>query len=275
MTIIEAITLGIVQGLTEFLPISSTAHLRVIPALLGWGDPGTAYSAVIQLGSVLAVITYFWKDITSIIGGAISSLIKKNWNSESIRLLLGIIIGTIPICIIGLLLKHILEANNNPFRSLTVIAWAAIIMGLLLLFADGRNRQTRDLHVVGVRDGFLVGLGQCLALIPGCSRSGSTLTVALLLNLKREEAARFSFLLGVPAITLSGLLELKELLNHGLSQSSSMELLVGFLVSTVVSYAAIAWFLRYLKMHSVRAFVHYRLVFGIIVLFLASRSTIH
>jgi undecaprenyl-diphosphatase len=275
MTIIEAIVLGVVQGLTEFLPISSTAHLRVVPALFGWGDPGAAYSAIIQLGSVVAVITYFWQDIIHIIGGAISAARAGDYTSEDFRLLCGILIGTLPICIIGLLLKHLLEQNNSPLRALAVVGAASIVMGLLLFFADRSNKQNRDFSVVGIKDGLLVGLGQALAIIPGCSRSGSTLTVAMLLNIKREDAARFSFLLGIPAIVLSGLLELKECLSTGVDQSSILDLLIGFVFATIFSYLSIGWLLKYLKSHSTNVFVIYRLIFGTTVLLLATNSQIH
>ncbi len=275
MTIVEAIVLGVVQGLTEFLPISSTAHLRVIPVLFGWGDPGAAYSAVIQLGSVVAVISYFRKDIVHIVFGAIDAAKAGDLASEDFRLLSGICIGTLPVCIIGLLLKHLLEQNDSPLRALAVVGTASIIMGLLLLFADKSNRQDRNLSGVGIRDGLLVGLGQALALIPGCSRSGSTLTVAMLLNIKREDAARFSFLLGIPAIVLSGLLELKECLTAGLTQDSSLDLLTGFIVATIFSYVSIGWLLKYLKSHSTIVFVIYRIIFGVTVLYLVSNSLIH
>jgi len=275
MTIIEAIVLGVVQGLTEFLPISSTAHLRVVPALFGWGDPGAAYSAVIQLGSVVAVLSYFRTDIVHIVGGAINAAKAGDFKSEDFRLLCGICLGTLPVCIIGLLLKHLLEQNNSPLRALAVVGAASIVMGLLLLFADKANKQNRNMSVVGIRDGLLVGLGQALALIPGCSRSGSTLTVAMLLNIKREDAARFSFLLGIPAIILSGLLELKECVASGLTQDTSLDLLTGFIVATIFSYVSIGWLLKYLKSHSTIVFVIYRLLFGAAILFMTSQSLIH
>jgi undecaprenyl-diphosphatase len=266
MTPFEATVLGVVQGLTEFLPISSSAHLRVVPSLLGWEDPGAAYTAVIQLGSVLAVITYFFHDLLTLFTGAIKSIGQKDFGSHDVRILGGILLGTLPICVLGLFLKHYLEQPDSPIRALNVIGFASIFMGLLLLLAEKLNRKTRDMSVLGARDGLLVGLGQAMALIPGCSRSGSTLTVAMLLNIKREDAARYSFLLGIPAITLSGLLELKELMGSGLDQTALTNLAVGFGVSLIVSYAAIAWLLRYLKTHSTILFVIYRILFGITAL---------
>lgn len=261
--------LGIVQGLTEFLPISSTAHLRVVPSLLHWQDPGVAYSAVIQLGSLIAVLAYFYKDIFQIAFGSLKALIEKDFGSRDLRLAGAIIIGTMPVCVVGLLLKHLLEQNDGPFRSLTVIGCAAIFMGLALIAAEKLGKHTRVLDQMGVRDGLLVGLGQAMALIPGCSRSGSTLTVAMLIGLKRADAARFSFLLGVPAIFLSGMLELKSMFETGLSGEGIGSLAAGLLSSTIVSYLAIAWLIRYLQQHSSWIFVIYRLIFGLGVLALS------
>jgi undecaprenyl-diphosphatase len=274
MSAVEAIVLGVVQGLTEFLPISSTAHLRVVPSLFGWPDPGAALSAVIQLGSVVAVVAYFRHDLTNILLGTLKALKSKNYDSEELRLFAGICLGTLPICILGLLLKHILEQSGGPLRSLSVIGFSAVFMALFLLFAERMNRKTRTMSMLGVKDGLLIGLGQALALIPGCSRSGSTLTVAMLLNIKREDAARFSFLLGVPAIILSGLLELKEVLHQGLDQSHMTDLAIALVFSTIVSYLAIAWLLKYLRTHSTYIFVLYRLIFGVAVLLLSSNGII-
>lgn len=274
MQLVEAVVLGLVQGLTEFLPISSTAHLRVVPALLGWPDPGAAYSAVIQLGSVCAVFTYFWKDLWSLLTGALGALQKKDTSAQEVRILGGIVLGTVPICILGLALKKLLEQGDGPFRSLYVIGTASIVMGLLLLAAEFAGKRKRGLESIGALDGLLVGLGQALALIPGCSRSGSTLTVALLLHMKREDAARFSFLLGLPAITLAGLLELKELVGSGIGNLDLTPLLLGLIVSTVVSYAAIAWLIKFLQNHSTTVFIIYRMIFGITVIALAANHLI-
>lgn len=275
MSPVEAVVLGIVQGLTEFLPISSSAHLRVVPALLGWSDPGAAYSAVIQLGSVIAVISYFFRDLLKILFGSIAALRQKNFADQDLRVLGAILIGTVPVCVLGLLLKPTLEQHDSPLRSLIVVGVASIFMGLLLLLAEKVATHRRGMDSIGARDGLLVGLGQSMALIPGCSRSGSTLTVAMLLNMKREEAAKFSFLLGIPAIVLSGLLELKSFLHEGMDQSATMDLAIGLVVSFVVSYLSIAWLLKYLQKHSTWVFVVYRIIFGSAVIYLASRSMIH
>lgn len=272
MKTLEAIVLGAVQGLSEFLPISSSAHLRVVPALLGWTDPGAAFSAVIQLGSTVAVISYFAKDLLGLLKGSFLALKSQDYMSHDLRLFAGILIGTIPICLLGLLFKHVLEQDHSPLRGLSVVGIASIVMGLLLFFAEQQDKQSRDLLQTGVLDGLFVGLGQALALIPGCSRSGSTLTVALLLGIKRSDAAKFSFLLGIPAITLSGLLELKKLIDDGLNNDGINALIWGFIASTVVSYLVIAWFIKFLQFNSLKIFVIYRLLFGIITLILARFS---
>lgn len=274
MPVYEAVVLGIVQGITEFLPISSTAHLRVVPTLFGWGDPGAAYSAVIQLGSVIASVTYFWKDIVSITFGTLSGLQKKDLSDQNVRMSGAIIFGTIPVCVLGLLLKPLLEQDSSPLRSLMVVGCASIFMAIALATAERLGSHKRGIETIGGKDGLLVGLGQAMALIPGCSRSGSTLTVAMLLNLKRDEAARFSFLLGMPALVISGLVELIHMVKDGMSGAGVLDLAVGFVVSAVVSYAAIAWLLQYLKSHATWIFVAYRVIFGIAVIALTSQAII-
>lgn len=274
MPVYEAVVLGIVQGITEFLPISSTAHLRVVPTLFGWGDPGAAYSAVIQLGSVIASVTYFWKDIVSITFGTLSGLQKKDLSDQNVRMSGAIIFGTIPVCVLGLLLKPLLEQDSSPLRSLMVVGCASIFMAIALATAERLGSHKRGIETIGGKDGLLVGLGQAMALIPGCSRSGSTLTVAMLLNLKRDEAARFSFLLGMPALVISGLVELIHMVKGGMSGAGVLDLAVGFVVSAVVSYAAIAWLLQYLKSHATWIFVAYRVIFGIAVIALTSQAII-
>ncbi len=272
ISLVEAVVLGVVQGLTEFLPISSSAHLRVVPAALGWQDPGAAYSAVLQLGSVLAVMTYFFKQLVEIATGSIKAIKEKDYAAPDFRLAVGIIVGTAPICVLGLLLKKLLESDNSPLRSLLVVGIVSIVMGLMLIVAEKFGSHKKRLDQVSIHEGFLVGLGQALALIPGCSRSGSTLTVAMLLGLNRADAARFSFLLGVPAIGLSGLLELKELIEVGFAQSDVVNLAIGLLASTIVSYIAIYWLIKFLQNHSTWVFVIYRLIFGVFVIWLSTKS---
>lgn len=279
ISFVEAAVLGVVQGLTEFLPVSSSAHLRVVPAVLGWlfhqpwPDPGAAFSAVIQLGSVIAVLAYFAKDIVQITAGCLAALKNKDYTNKDVRMVAAVILGTAPVCIIGLLLKHVLETEGGPLRSLFVIGAASIFMALVLLLAERIGKRTRTIDDIGAQDGLLVGLGQACALIPGCSRSGSTLTVALLLGMTRQDGARFSFLLGIPAIVLSGLVELLPVLKRGMDVGAP--LVVSLLLSTVVSYAAIWWMLRYLKSHSTLVFVIYRLLFGAGVIALAWAGAIN
>src|SRR5579883_250996 len=190
VTLTQAIILGVIQGLTEFLPISSSAHLRVIPAALGWQDPGSAYSEDIQLGLSRAVVTYFFIVLVLIPTGSIQALKEKNYGSADLRLAACIILGTAPVCIIGLLVKKILEQPDSPMRALWVVGTSSIVMAIFLMVAELVAKHKRKMNEMGVQDGLLVGLGQALALIPGCSRSGSTLTVALLLGLNRSDAAR-------------------------------------------------------------------------------------
>jgi undecaprenyl-diphosphatase len=265
MNLMQAAVLGIVQGLTEFLPISSSGHLRVVPELLGFPDPGTAYTAVIQLGSVVAVISYFFSDLWNLARGGLADLKARQYDSHNLRIIAGILLGTLPICIFGLLFKHAIE---GPLRSLAVVGISSIVMAILLGITERLARHTRTMENLGVLDGLIVGLGQCLALIPGSSRSGSTLTFALFRDLRREDAARFSFLLGIPAILLSGLLELKEMLETKIGEAGIANLACGLIVSLIVSYLSIAWLMRYLKKHSTWVFVIYRLLFGALVLYM-------
>ncbi|MBC8120589.1 MAG: undecaprenyl-diphosphate phosphatase [Gemmatimonadaceae bacterium] len=260
--IFEAIVLGLVQGITEYLPISSTAHLRVVPALLGWGDPGTAYTAVIQLGSLFAVVWYFWKDLVQIATGTWRGLRTGDQKSREVRLFWCLILGTLPIVVVGLALKSTLEAPGSPLRALTVIATSSIVMALLLWVAEKRGSRARSTENIRVIDGILIGFAQALALIPGVSRSGSTLTAALFLGFQRAEGARFSFLLGIPAIFLSGVLELRELVTLNFGTTELWSLIVGLISSTIFSYLAIAWLLKFLQTQSTVVFVIYRLIFA-------------
>lgn len=275
MGILESVVLGVVQGLTEFLPISSTAHLRLVPALLHWEDPGAAYSAAIQLGSIVAVIAYFFKDIITLAGGSLNALKRRDFANQDLRISTAIAVGTIPICVIGLALKGLLETDSSPLRALPVIGGAAIVMGLLLLIAEKAARHNRTMDSISIKDGLIIGLGQAMALIPGCSRSGSTLTVAMLLSLKRDDAARFSFLLGIPAITLSGIVELVEILRRGVDGASLSALFAGTIVSCLVSYISIAWLLKFLRTNSTWVFIIYRFIFGIVTIGLSAASIIH
>ena len=264
----RTLVLGVVQGLTEFLPISSTAHLKVVPVLLGWGDPGVAMTAVIQLGSIAAVIAYFRADLAKVGRGISRALRQGQWDHPDARLGMAIAVGTLPIVIAGLAVKVFWPGYETSWlRSVQAIGVVSIVMALLLALAEQLGQRRKQLPAVQGRDGLIVGLAQMLAIIPGVSRSGSTLTASLLAGWQRSDAARFSFLLGIPAITLAGLVELKGALGSG-SAYGPLPLLVGIVSAAVVSWLAIAWLLRFLQTNSTWPFVVYRLLFGIALLIL-------
>ncbi|MBV5260373.1 undecaprenyl-diphosphate phosphatase [Synechococcus moorigangaii CMS01] len=263
----QGIILGLVQGLTEFIPISSTAHLKVIPVTLGWPDPGVALTAVIQLGSILAVVSYFWSDLRQVFGGAWQAWQQKDWQRQEWRMFWGIFWGTFPILGVGLFLKLLIpNYDESPLRSLTAIAIASIVMAILLALAERLPRHERTFDQLSLKDGLLMGCAQALAVIPGVSRSGSTITAGLFMNLDRATAARFSFLLGIPAITIAGLVEFKTLLDDGLSTVPPLTLVTSLVSSAVFSYLAIAWLIQFLQKHQTWVFVWYRLAFGMIIL---------
>ena len=267
VNIFQALILGLVQGLTEFLPISSSAHLKVVPVVLGWGDPGVGFTAVIQLGSIAAVLWFFWSDLVQITTGSIRAIAQKDYQSDDFRIAAGIILGTIPIVFFGLLIKKFIpDFDNSPLRSLGAIAIASIFMSLLLGVAEKFGKRKRNFEQLGIQDGVLMGLAQAMALIPGVSRSGSTLTAGLFMGLERATAARFSFLLGIPAITLAGLVELKDVFKAGLDSSALLPIVVGVISAAVFSYIAIAWLLRFLQTQSTLVFILYRLIFGVSIL---------
>lgn len=263
MTLLEALVLGAVQGITEFLPISSTAHLRVVPALLGWKDPGAAYSAVIQLGTTAAVIVYFFGDVWRIARSMLLGLKKREpMHDQDARIGWYVAIGTVPIVIAGLSLKSYIE---NQFRSLWVIAGALIVLALVLFAAERLAKHVRDMDALGLRDGVLIGLAQAIALVPGSSRSGVTLTAGLMLGLTRETAARFSFLLSIPATTAAGIYELKHLIEAlQLGQGPGVAaMVVGTASSFAFGYAAIAGMLRFLRTRTTLIFIVYRVALGV------------
>jgi len=255
---IEAIILGIVQGLTEFLPISSSAHLRIVPALFGWEDPGAGFTAVIQLGTVAAVVIYFWSDLWRIASAWLASLFNAERRSDlDARMGWYLIAATVPIGLLGLAFKDQIESGA---RDLRLIAGTLILFGLVLLWSDKVGSKTKEIGDLNTRDGVGIGLAQSLALIPGVSRSGSTISAGLFLGYKREDAARFSFLLSIPAVVLSGLFQLSDI---GTGNSpGAVPTAIATVVSFVVGYAAIAWFLKYLTSHSFLVFVVYRIAVG-------------
>ena len=266
MTLLEAGVLGIVHGVTEFLPISSIAHLRIVPALLGWQDPGAAFSAVIQLGTLLAVLVYFAGDIWAIGGAAVKGVASGTpWASQEARLAWFIALGTLPIGICGLAFKKSIEGE---WRSLYVISASLIVLGLLLWLAERTASFRREIKEIGWLDSQLIGLAQAVALIPGSSRSGTTMTAAMFLGLTREAAARFSFLLGIPAIGAAGVFELRELLQHGVGQAGLAPLAVATATSAASGYLAIDLLLRYLRRNTTHVFVWYRIGLGVLLLVL-------
>ena len=270
MSAIEAIVLGLVQGLTEFLPISSSGHLRIVPAMLGWEDPGAAFTAVIQLGTMAAVLVYFRRDLWRIAVAWLREL-RTPWRERSTESKLGwfIVLGTIPISIFGIAFQDQIESGA---RDLYLIGSALILFSFVMLFAERVGKRQRELTDMNVRDGLFVGFAQALALIPGVSRSGATISAGLLRGFDRAAAARYSFLLSVPAVVLSGLFELREL-GHGDSASAGTTM-VATLAAFASGYAAIAWLLRYLATHTLTVFVAYRIPLGVAVLALAATGAI-
>ena len=273
MSILQAIVLGIVQGVTEFLPISSTGHLRIVPAFLGWEDPGAAFTAVTQLGTMAAVLLYFREDLLRIARAWLRSLRDRSARSElDARLGWYILLGTIPIGIFGVLFKDRIETGA---RDLYLIGVALIVAGLVLLLAEKVGKRDRSMEQIETKDGFVVGMAQALALIPGVSRSGATITAGLFMGLDRSTAARFSFLLSVPAVVLSGLLELGSILSGEEGQDTgATALIVATVFAFLSGYAAIALLLRYLSNHTMVIFVVYRVALGALVLVLVSSGAI-
>jgi undecaprenyl-diphosphatase len=258
--LLKAVVLGLIQGLTEFLPISSSAHLRIYPELFGWGDPGAAFTAVIQIGTELAVLVYFRKDIWRIGSTWVRSLAKPELRGHlDARMGWFIIIGSLPIVVLGVLLKDVIERD---FRNLWLIATTLVVMGIVLGFADRMSRDNLTIKNISLRDAVLMGLAQAMALIPGVSRSGATISMGRILGYEREAATRYAFLLAIPAVVGAGLFELKEI-PHGDNSYGWGPTVMATVVSFVVGYAAIAWLLRYVSTRSYTPFVLYRVALGL------------
>lgn len=281
MNVIEAIIFGIIQGLSEFLPISSTAHLTLAGKLMvgqmieQYPERWTAFMAVIQLGTLLAVLVYFRNDIIRIIAEFFRDNLtkRKKFTEQSLNSRLGwyIIIGTIPVVVIGLAFKHYIEGALT--KNLVVISFSLIILGILLAVAEKVSSFRKDIKEVTWLDSFLVGCAQSLALIPGSSRSGTTITAGLFLGFTRETAARFSFLLSIPAVLASGLLELKESIPF-LDKSAALSLVLATLAAFISGYVAIDFLLKFLRKNSTFIFVFYRIILGVIILGLIGFSII-
>jgi len=274
VSVFEAIVLGITQGLTEFLPISSTAHLRIVPAFAGWEDPGAAFTAIVQLGTMLAVLLYFRGDLLQIARAWLRSLRDRSVRRTlDARLGWYILLGTIPIGIFGLIFKDQIE---NGARDLYLISIALIVFGLVLLAAEKVGTKDRPIEDLNRSDGIFIGLWQALALIPGVSRSGSTISAGLFRGLDRPSAARYSFLLSVPAVVLSGLFELKSVIDGSEhTDVGAGSLIIATAFAFVVGYWSIAFLLRWVGHHSMIVFVVYRVALGLLVLVLTASGVIH
>jgi undecaprenyl-diphosphatase len=268
---LKAVVLGLLQGLTEFLPISSSAHLRIFPELFGWGDPGAAFTAVVQIGTELAVLLYFRKDIWRIATTWLRSLFQPEYRGQlDARLGWYVIVGSIPIGILGVTYKDTIETE---FRNLWLIGTTLIVLGLVLGLADRIGSQHREIKHIGFKHAVLLGLAQSLALVPGVSRSGATISMGLFLGMTREAATRLAFLLAIPAVVAAGLFEIPQI-SHGDNAYGWGPTIVATVVSFVVGYAAIAWLLRYVSTRSYLPFVIYRVALGTLTLALLSAGVL-
>jgi undecaprenyl-diphosphatase len=270
---IESIILGIVQGITEFLPVSSSAHIIIVPWFFGWSEPGLTFNVAVHMGTLLAVLLFFRKDIMAMALALPKGIAAgKPLADPMSRMALIILAGSIPAGLIGLTFGDQIEGffheGSGSSTSFTIIAVMLIVVGLLMLLVERKLPQNREFSGIGWRDGIVIGLAQAIALIPGTSRSGSTITAGMILGLKKEVAARFSFLLGIPAVTGAGLMEGVRLAERGLPADERLPFIVGALVSLVVGYLSIAFLLRFLQTNSVLVFTIYRCGLGVIMLVL-------
>ena len=259
--------LGVIQGITEFLPISSTAHLKVMPILLGWPDPGLSVSAALQLGSIASVIMYFRHDLKKVIQGIHKAILLREWNGTDARLGLALLTGTIPILLAGIGIKLLwTNFEISIFRSFPSIGLISICMAMLLLYAEKIGSLKKSISSITSKDGLWIGIGQMLAIIPGTSRSGITLTASLICGFNRKDAAKLSFLLGIPAISIAGLVELKDAFSQDLS-GSIFPMLIGIITSAIMSWITIDWLMKFLQRNTTEFFIIYRLVFGIALIY--------
>jgi undecaprenyl-diphosphatase len=254
--------LGVVQGITELVPVSSSAHMRAVPALLGWPDPGAAFSAAMQLAALAAVVTYFWSEIVAVAAGTLRGLVTRNWRDRDFQFGVYIIVATIPIGIAGLALEKVLNACNSPLRTPLLVGAASFVVALIMGLAEivaSHKRKGEDLTLV---DALIVGIAQVGALIPGVSRSGATFSGAMFLGFRREDAARVSFVLGIPAIFLAGAKEIWEMHKAGLPSHGWSILAVGLVVSSLSAFVAIWGLMRFLRHSTTWPLVVYRAAFG-------------
>jgi undecaprenyl-diphosphatase len=262
VTTLEAAILGLVQGVTEFLPISSTAHLRIVPAMAGWKDPGAAFTAVLQLGTLAAVIGFFLPDLLRMSrAGLLAVRDPARRDDPDARQLFYLIAGTIPVGVAGVLFKKSIE---GPFRSLWVIATSLIVVGVALVWVEHTSRRHRGFESITLRDAVIIGCAQALALVPGVSRSGITLLAAMALGLQRDAAARFSFLLSVPAVAAAGVFELPDVIRaKGIGGGA---LMIGLAAAAISGYASIYWLLRFLRTRTTVPFVVYRVALALLII---------
>jgi undecaprenyl-diphosphatase len=264
---LRAVVLGLLQGLTEFLPISSSAHLAIFPKFFGWDDPGAAFTAVIQIGTELAVLIYFWRDIVTIASGWIRGLFSASAREElEWRMGWFVIIGSVPIVFLGLLFQ---DSIKHEFRRVALIAVALIVFGAILGFAERWGLKNRPIEKLTTRDAVLFGLAQSCALFPGVSRSGGTISMGLLLGYERRAATRYAFLLAIPAVLGAGLYNLKDIPNQA-NEYGPGPTIVATIVSFVVGLAVIHWLLEYVSRKSYTPFVVYRIALGVLVLALVA-----
>jgi undecaprenyl-diphosphatase len=269
---IEVIVLGLVQGLTEFLPVSSSAHLRITSAIFFEEDAGASFTAVTQLGTETAVLIYFAKDIWRITKAWIAGIRDRSVRqSLDYRMAWYVIIGSIPIGILGYVFK---DQIRTAARNLWLVATVLIVFSFVIALAEYWGRQARRIEEFRLRDGVIMGFAQAMALVPGVSRSGATLSVGLFLNLTREAAARYSFLLAIPAVVMSGVFSLSDVFEHGDRAPSVAQMVVATVIAFAVGYAAIAWLLRFVAHHTLYAFVLYRVAVGALVLCLLVTGTV-
>jgi undecaprenyl-diphosphatase len=270
---IESIILGIVQGITEFLPISSSAHIIIVPWFFGWGEPGLTFNVAVHMGTLLAVLLFFRSDILAMAVALPKGIAAGKPVADPMsRMALVILIGSIPAGFIGFMfgdrIERVFHDGGNGDGALAIIAIMLIAVGLLMLLVERKMPQHREFERIGWRDGIIIGLAQAVSLIPGTSRSGSTITAGMILGLRKEVAARFSFLLGIPAVAGAGLLEAARLAERGLPPDERLPFIVGAIVSLIVGYLSIAFLLKFLRTNSVLVFTVYRCGLGVVMLVL-------